>query len=497
MKLTHPTKMLLWLTSLFLLSILLFQPEISAASELADSNQAIEKNGIHKSGQVAKFNPIQQQPRELQEQTLIRIIRHGTPDALQRLIQNGMNISDSFAPLLFYAVERKNDRIFRILIEHGANLDVNLGRKSILAATCESGYLFAASLLLDRGVDPDWKSGSDGGSALMYAALGGHTEIVKLLIDHGADINSISDRDGVSVFACAAYSGNMELIRYLSEKNDHTLIQGQHIPALAGAVAGGHIDVVSYLLNEGEDANSISERGKTVLIEACKRGQSKIVQLLLEHGASVNLKSKNGRSALYYAVDRRHTEIARTLISQGADVDGMTLEAAAKGHNLQLFTHLLEHYSGSQSGLQKTLLIAVRHGDVRQAKLLLQFGALLQNTIEGRPLLAAAIWSKKAEMVKLMLDYQLDPNTVKLRAGLSMLMLATFIGKYEIVELLLAYGADINAQSNRGDTALILATARGRRNIVQLLLDSGADQTIMNHAGKTAATVTQKKRHRG
>ena len=52
--------------------------------------------------------------------------------------------------------------------------------------------------------------------------------------------------------------------------------------------------------------------------------------------------------------------------------------------------------------------------------------------------------------------------------------------RLEIIEQLLAWGADINAQNFCGSTPLHIATARGYQDVVNLLLKHGADAEIKN-----------------
>ena len=62
----------------------------------------------------------------------------------------------------------------------------------------------------------------------------------------------------------------------------------------------------------------------------------------------------------------------------------------------------------------------------------------------------------------------------------------------EMVESLLAHGADVNAQVyqnadyGRGETALFKAVQCGHEKIIDVLLKAGADKSIKNAEGQTA-----------
>ena len=63
---------------------------------------------------------------------------------------------------------------------------------------------------------------------------------------------------------------------------------------------------------------------------------------------------------------------------------------------------------------------------------------------------------------------------------------ASAAGNAELVQIMLARGADPNAIDNSGRSALINAAWRGRKNTVKLLLEKGADLTIRDREGLSA-----------
>ena len=54
-------------------------------------------------------------------------------------------------------------------------------------------------------------------------------------------------------------------------------------------------------------------------------------------------------------------------------------------------------------------------------------------------------------------------------SGLDALMQASFLGKHEVVELLLKMGVKPDNKSNRGETALSIATKRNHDKVVNLI----------------------------
>ena len=70
-------------------------------------------------------------------------------------------------------------------------------------------------------------------------------------------------------------------------------------------------------------------------------------------------------------------------------------------------------------------------------------------------------------------------------------MAASYKGHRDLVQALLAKGADANAKANDGVTALMLASRQGHREVVQALLARGADVNAKANDGRTALTVAR------
>jgi hypothetical protein len=64
-------------------------------------------------------------------------------------------------------------------------------------------------------------------------------------------------------------------------------------------------------------------------------------------------------------------------------------------------------------------------------------------------------------------------------------------GRKEMVELLLARGAQIDAVNQEGDTPLMRAALRGHTDIVRLLLEKGADTGIEDNRHQTALMMAR------
>jgi ankyrin repeat protein len=81
--------------------------------------------------------------------------------------------------------------------------------------------------------------------------------------------------------------------------------------------------------------------------------------------------------------------------------------------------------------------------------------------------------------------------------GWNAVHIAASTNKLDVVEELIARGADVNAitQDDRGDTALHLASRQGHSEVVWRLLMSGANSDIWNWDRDKAEWIAERKRH--
>jgi ankyrin repeat protein len=136
--------------------------------------------------------------------------------------------------------------------------------------------------------------------------------------------------------------------------------------------------------------------------------------------------------------------------------------------------------------LQRTILDAIRAGDIEEVQQLLQTGADINARDNGGcTSLHYALRAGQLEMVKLLVANGANLNA-RADNGWTPLHHAVSAGQLKMVKLLVANGANLNARDNGGWTPLHDAVSEGKLEVVKLLVDSGADVNARDNIGCAA-----------
>ena len=147
------------------------------------------------------------------------------------------------------------------------------------------GKMDAVRKFLEAGMGVD-ADDSEGNTALLQAAKGGHAAIVDYLITQGADVNYVGPGWDTALIS-AARSGDVATVRRLMEANAKADQKNEdNWSPLTVAAFEGHTEVVDLLapLSRATLDNALQL--------AALQGHVEVMDRLLNHGASVYARSR-------------------------------------------------------------------------------------------------------------------------------------------------------------------------------------------------------------
>ena len=328
--------------------------------------------------------------------------------------------------------------------------------------------------LLGQDVDVDASEG-DGATALHWAVVRNDADVVDELLRAGADVNAANDY-GVTAVSLACVNRNAPMIE--------------------------------TLLAQGADPNATTSMGETLMMTCSGTGSADAVAALFDHGATnVNAaEASYGQTALMRAAAQENSEVVRLLLAHGADVHARSTTYLLP---VSLGNATSERGGGAVMIPQRgftPLLFAARHGRVENAGLLLDAGSDVNEAAPtGESALVIAGFSDQGEVAAFLVERGADPNDTG--AGYAALHTAVVRGDLDLVQALVAHGADPNIRLTKGSsnkrqaywfalserwagaTPFWLAAKFAEVDIMRALGETGADARLSTDEGLTPLMV--------
>lgn len=341
---------------------------------------------------------------------------------------------------LHLAVAADNLAMVRLLIEFGSRLDAQNG----------NGRTPAVIALF--GLHRWWRNEEK-------------PEILDLLLKSGADYTML-------IAAARGYEARVrELLR-----EDPSLANAAD-PCwrrpLSGAASKGHTTIVRLLLEHGADPNAKEAicQGGFALHEAAEKGFIEIAQLLLDKGAAPEHWVDSSGDSLF--ASQRHPKILQLLYSYGGT---MELQVYAAAHRIDVIAEVLKlapsrandvlPYGWDNNGTEDLALNIMR--------LAIRYGARFENASEWNLRWTALKYPK---VYRLLQAHGANPDRSLL--GMAGDMRRRYGGAESqlraIAFLVEECGANVNYGNDEGFTPLAAAAREGYRDIVEYLLAKGAD----------------------
>ena len=302
----------------------------------------------------------------------------------------------------------------------------------------------AVEIVLNEGVDINIP-GKSNRTPLLWASPSASVEFIKTLIDLGADVNAQRTDDKVAPLYLAAAWNN-----YVA---------------------------VDILLKHGADVGHLNT-SKTAGLHACAgKGSLSVSRLLIDSGCDINLRDNTGKTALYLAVENKHKYMVKCLLESEANVNMEYNENASQRIYLVRGKDRGKpawHYVQVEKVLLPLFLRRTNGGDLDVA----DFGLVLKSG-----------WGKDPpENVRKNINE--IGATFSDTQGQTVLHIASKSASLEIVDLLINYKADVNANDMDGFTPLHLAAMHGNIQVVKKLVETNADVNLKVD-GKDAADLAR------
>jgi ankyrin repeat protein len=226
----------------------------------------------------------------------------------------------------------------------------------------------------------------------------------------------------------------------------------------------------------GVDCRRLAQ-GTTPLHVAAWKHNPQMVAWLLERGAPVDARDAHGQTPI------DHAAMIAGWSAHGRDfsfLENSHLDPSRFHETVRL---LREH------GAELSSYAAVAIGDAEAVRRIYREGRLKNEDTGRGALVSIAVKVNRIDMVSLLLDLGLDPNEPaehgdgEIVSG-APLWFASMCGRYEIAELLISRGADVNAVLNGNADALYCAERTNDEQMQALLLKHGARTTVERVAGR-------------
>ncbi|KAI1762823.1 hypothetical protein GGR53DRAFT_400231 [Hypoxylon sp. FL1150] len=337
-------------------------------------------------------------------------------------------------------------------------------------------------------------------TALSWACIGGHEDIVKMLLSRmtkktglrrilarkcpGLDLR---DKYGLTPLISAVMRCDEEIVEsLLREGADVETKAPDGSTALSHAVSMQQGGMVRQLLKRGANVNVKNKHGQTPLIEAATCGHEDIVWQLLHSGARLEVRNLYGWTSLWHAI-YNGCRVIRRLPQKGAE-----MELPGKQDRTPLVWPTFFNYKDGRISLFE----AAYRGHEEVVRRLLEKGMSIEveSEREWTPL-CFAVHGNQEGIVQLLLEKGAKTE-IQSKDGQTPLSLAVSLGYEVIVQQLLKNGAEIEVRTGEdGETPLLIAVGKGYNRIVRLLLDKGAKLEVRDKHGRTPLSIATEKGH--
>ena len=269
------------------------------------------------------------------------------------------------------------------------------------------------------------------------------------------------------------------------------------IANLINAIITGNQDAVTLMLDQGLDANTQDNQGRSLLALALMHRNKAIARLLVNRGAHVDNNNHFIRTLFNIAATDNDQEAMLILLDAGFDINnpdtsGLTplIETIQKG-SAESTEFLIEHNADVHCADNKgktALIHAIDRQFFAKARILLEHGATIDDTYEGAREMHDAIAENNETLA-----YELIHKGIYIHRDdkhkNSTILNSIELGQFEKAQKIIATGTRINHENLKGHALLIEAIKNHDMQRFDLLLQAGINLSGYGADGSHAVTT--------
>lgn len=243
-----------------------------------------------------------------------------------------------------------------------------------------------------------------------------------------------------------------------------------YFPLYRALQAGTTIEVVDYLLDQGTSVNEVGYDNLSPLMLAARFNDVELVRHMLTKNVDLEFQDDSWRDALGFAcLLQTDPAVFEVLMEVGMDPKVRDIH----GRNCALSAAYL-------NPKVETIEYIATIDDITAV-----------DNNGNNAFMQASFRNPSLDVVKAMMEVSTDPQLVNKDGDNALLLSAIRQKDTEIHQFLLDSGFEIDGQNNDGMTALHIAAAQNTPDVVEKLLASGADPNIADKEGVTPLATAQ------
>lgn len=394
----------------------------------------------------------------------------------------------------------------------------------LIIVGCDAKYVYKKTpqgeLAIHVHFPKDWTANDKRPAIVFFFGGGWHTGTVKQFVPQAEYMASrgmvtaradyrVSSRHGTMPDKCVEDAKSA--VRWLRANAAKLGIDPNRIAA-SGQSAGGHIAACTYttkgLEAEGEDLSVSSKPNLLVLFSAkldCSRMAESLgpKEMAIKISPNHNLTKDVPPTIVFYGTEEWLVADGVDFIEKSKKLGNIaelyTAEGQPHGFStrspwLERTIYLMDRFLARYGYTRGEPTIKLPEGKVGMNKLSpISLNAYLKDRWGFTPLHRAARYGQK-ELVELLIANGADVNA-KDKWGYTPLLWAIFSRDKDMMKLLIAKGADVNYTPKDDDPPLHCAVANKDKDMVELLLAKGANVNAKTEKGQTAMSLAKKKGH--